>query len=361
MAAAWRTGCGCCARSSRTPRRRSAIRCAVAVRFAVDELIGAGGHQHRGGEGARSSSMLAELPDLWDVNVSGWDERFARPRASPRKAIRSPSSPFVKRADHQARGRRRPLHLARRHGRARSARACSISSARRGPPSPIPSCRRRSRRAGSRTSANASAATSASAATITMAPIRCTQNPTMGEEWRKGWHPETHRAQALRATPCSWSAPGRPASNAPAPWASAAIAVTLAEASERAGRPGRARMPPAAAWPPGAGCATIACSSSSKLAECRDLSGEPRSTRRGDPGVRLSPCRCSPPAPAGGGTASDAGTADAGARLRGRAGLHARRHHGGQAADGAAWSSSTTIITTWAACWRSGCVARGSR
>jgi dimethylamine/trimethylamine dehydrogenase len=25
----------------------------------------------------------------------------------------------------------------------------------------------------------------------TMTPIRCTQNPTMGEEWRKGWHPET--------------------------------------------------------------------------------------------------------------------------------------------------------------------------
>ena len=22
------------------------------------------------------------------------------------------------------------------------------------------------------------------------APIRCTQNPTMGEEWRRGWHPE---------------------------------------------------------------------------------------------------------------------------------------------------------------------------
>jgi dimethylamine/trimethylamine dehydrogenase len=24
----------------------------------------------------------------------------------------------------------------------------------------------------------------------TITPIRCTQNPTMGEEWRKGWHPE---------------------------------------------------------------------------------------------------------------------------------------------------------------------------
>mgnify|MGYP003338557301 FL=1 len=25
---------------------------------------------------------------------------------------------------------------------------------------------------------------------FTMSPIRCTQNPTMGEEWRRGWHPE---------------------------------------------------------------------------------------------------------------------------------------------------------------------------
>jgi dimethylamine/trimethylamine dehydrogenase len=25
---------------------------------------------------------------------------------------------------------------------------------------------------------------------MTMSAIRCTQNPTMGEEWRKGWHPE---------------------------------------------------------------------------------------------------------------------------------------------------------------------------
>src|SRR3546814_8781261 len=25
---------------------------------------------------------------------------------------------------------------------------------------------------------------------FTITPIRCTQNPTMGEEWRKGWHPE---------------------------------------------------------------------------------------------------------------------------------------------------------------------------
>ena len=23
-----------------------------------------------------------------------------------------------------------------------------------------------------------------------MSNLRCTQNPTMGEEWRRGWHPE---------------------------------------------------------------------------------------------------------------------------------------------------------------------------
>jgi dimethylamine/trimethylamine dehydrogenase len=27
----------------------------------------------------------------------------------------------------------------------------------------------------------------------TMSPIRCTQNPSMGEEWRRGWHPEKIR------------------------------------------------------------------------------------------------------------------------------------------------------------------------
>ena len=30
---------------------------------------------------------------------------------------------------------------------------------------------------------------------MTISPIRCTQNPTMGEEWRKDWHPETIAAR----------------------------------------------------------------------------------------------------------------------------------------------------------------------
>jgi dimethylamine/trimethylamine dehydrogenase len=31
---------------------------------------------------------------------------------------------------------------------------------------------------------------------FTMTPIRCTQNPSMGEEWRRGWHPEVIRPRS---------------------------------------------------------------------------------------------------------------------------------------------------------------------
>ena len=34
---------------------------------------------------------------------------------------------------------------------------------------------------------------------MTMSPIRCTQNPSMGEEWRRGWHPERIRPKTSDA------------------------------------------------------------------------------------------------------------------------------------------------------------------
>src|SRR3546814_5497940 len=46
-------------------------RCGVAFRFAVDELRGAAGITSEG-DGHDVVAMLAELPDLWDVNVSTW-------------------------------------------------------------------------------------------------------------------------------------------------------------------------------------------------------------------------------------------------------------------------------------------------
>ena len=38
--------------------------------LAVDELLGPRDHQR--GRGSRGGEMLAELPDLWDVNISDW-------------------------------------------------------------------------------------------------------------------------------------------------------------------------------------------------------------------------------------------------------------------------------------------------
>ena len=46
-------------------------RCAVAVRFTVDELAGEDGVTAEN-EGREVVEMLAELPDLWDVNISDW-------------------------------------------------------------------------------------------------------------------------------------------------------------------------------------------------------------------------------------------------------------------------------------------------
>src|SRR5690606_17819779 len=44
-------------------------RCAVALRFSVDELAGPFGLSAKG-EGRDVVEMLADLPDLWDVNLS---------------------------------------------------------------------------------------------------------------------------------------------------------------------------------------------------------------------------------------------------------------------------------------------------
>ena len=68
--------------------------CAVAVRLAVDELAGPDGHHPRR-RGAEIVAMLAELPDLWDVNVSGWSNDSATSRFAP-EGHQEPYIAFVK-------------------------------------------------------------------------------------------------------------------------------------------------------------------------------------------------------------------------------------------------------------------------
>src|SRR5690606_9857129 len=80
-------------------------------------------------------------------------------------------------------------------------------------------------------------------------PIRCTQNPTMGEEWRRGWHPE-------RVPPATATEPVLIVGSGPAGLEAAVtlgrrgFPVLLAETSrELGGRAGReATLPGLAEW-----------------------------------------------------------------------------------------------------------------
>jgi len=170
--------------------------CAVAVRLAVDELHGPSGITSEG-EGHDIVAMLAELPDLWDVNVAGSlgnDSKSARfsgegyqePHVAFVKQLTSKpvvsvgrfTSPDVmvsqiRRGIQDFIGAARPsiadpfLPAKIRDGRADEIRECIGCNI----------CR---------------------AANNEGAHLRCTQNPTIAEEWRRGWHPERIAAYPRR-------------------------------------------------------------------------------------------------------------------------------------------------------------------
>ena len=170
--------------------------CAVAVRLAVDELHGPEGITSDG-EGREIIAMLAELPDLWDVNVAGGlgnNSRSARfsgegfqggnvafvksLTTKPVVAVGRFTSPDrmasqIKRGVQDFIGAARPsiadpfLPLKIREGREDEVRECIGCNI----------CR---------------------AANNEGVGLRCTQNPTMGEEWRRGWHPERIAVHARR-------------------------------------------------------------------------------------------------------------------------------------------------------------------
>jgi dimethylamine/trimethylamine dehydrogenase len=129
--------------------------CAVAVRLAVDELLGAEGIR-RDGEGREIVEMLAELPDLWDVNVSDWandskTSRFAQ------EGFQEDFVRFVKSVTTKLSWVSDASHPRTPWCR-RSAGAFLISSGPPAPPSRIPSCRGKSKRGTWMTFVNASGA-----------------------------------------------------------------------------------------------------------------------------------------------------------------------------------------------------------
>ncbi|MCB6180174.1 FAD-dependent oxidoreductase [Rhodobacter sp. Har01] len=82
------------------------------------------------------------------------------------------------------------------------------------------------------------------------APIRCTQNPTMGDEWRRGWHPERAPAVVGRADPVLVVGAGPAGLEAALTLGRRGVPVLLAEAgNEPGGRVTReASLPGLAEW-----------------------------------------------------------------------------------------------------------------
>ena len=160
---------------------------AVVARFAVDEMMGKDGLEWAG-EGKEAIEMLAELPDMWDVNVSDWENdsmssRFAREgyqeeyisfvksvTSKPVSAVGRYTSP-----DTMVSAIRRGVVDIIGAARPSIADPFLPNKIKQGRPEDIREC----------IGCNICAAWN-----NLSAPTRCTQNPTMGEEWRKRWHPE---------------------------------------------------------------------------------------------------------------------------------------------------------------------------
>ncbi|MDX0012840.1 NAD(P)-binding protein [Sinorhizobium meliloti] len=162
--------------------------CALAVRLAVDELMGPSGITCEG-EGKDIISALGELPDLWDVNLSEWSNDSQTARFSE-EGYQEPYIRFVKSVT------TKPVVGVGRYTSPDSmVRVVKqgildfIGAARPSIADPfLPKKIEEGRIDDIRECIGCNICTSGDNTNV---PMRCTQNPTVGEEWRKGWHPET--------------------------------------------------------------------------------------------------------------------------------------------------------------------------
>ena len=161
--------------------------CGIAVRLAVDELLGDDGITCEG-EGRDIIAMLAELPDLWDVCLSDWSNDSQTSRFSE-EGFQEQYTSFVKSLT------TRPVVGVGRF----TSPDTMVSQIRRGVLDMIGAARpsiadpflpkkiEDGRIDDIRECIGCNICVSGD---TTIVPMRCTQNPTVAEEWRKGWHPE---------------------------------------------------------------------------------------------------------------------------------------------------------------------------
>jgi dimethylamine/trimethylamine dehydrogenase len=171
-------------------------RAAVACRLTVDEGIGDAGITPA--EAAEVISLLDHLPDVWDLVLGSWELDSATSRFAA-EAEREPLIAGLKRMTAKpviGVGRfTSPDTMVRQ---VRAGVLDMIGAARPSIADPfLPAKIQAGQLDDIRECIGCNICVSGD---MTMSPIRCTQNPAMGEEWRRGWHPERIRPRASDAS-----------------------------------------------------------------------------------------------------------------------------------------------------------------
>ena len=160
--------------------------CAVPCRISLDELLGPDGLESAEVEDV--IGLLADIPDLWDVCLAGWENDSQTSRFGQEGR----QEPFFERVKSLT---TRPVVGVGRYtspdrmvSLVRKGLLDLIGCARPSIADPfLPNKVKEGRIGDIRECIGCNICVSGD---FTMSPIRCTQNPTMGEEWRRGWHPE---------------------------------------------------------------------------------------------------------------------------------------------------------------------------
>lgn len=164
-------------------------RAAVACRITVDESMGDGGISRADIEGILQA--LGEIPDIWDFVMGTWEDDSVTSRFGPEGGQENYVAGLKQFTSKPVVGVGRftsPDEMVRQ---VKSGTLDLIGAARPSIADPfLPEKIRTERIHTIRECIGCNICVSGD---HIMSPIRCTQNPTMGEEFRRGWHPESLR------------------------------------------------------------------------------------------------------------------------------------------------------------------------
>lgn len=160
---------------------------AIAIRFAVHELNGPKSILYEG-EGRAVVETLAELPDLWDVNVSGWSRDSGTSRFDG-EGFQEEFVNFVKQVTTKpVLGVGRFTSPTTMVSMIKRGVLDLVGAARPSIADPfLPNKIKSGNIDDIRECIGCNICVSADAMGV---ELRCTQNPTISEEWRRNWHPE---------------------------------------------------------------------------------------------------------------------------------------------------------------------------